>query len=587
VKPRTLLILAIICGALAWLGLKEDGASRQVHGFKEATPFKNLDLNAVDDLLIVKGGDKLHLQRNDEGWKAVTDKLSFEAEFGQLKKLLLEVRDIEWLTQPARDDRHDAHFGLDENSQPGRLELKAKGETILALSLGKGRQSNKPSPFGGFQPEQGQHIRVDGTPGVFFAKERLGVSISPGDWINKVFAKADKDSISTIEINSLGRNLTFNKEVIESKDAGGNITKTEDLWKVEGDLPEKLRFLPTKASAWLDDLKEVQVQEPVATTLRKDFPSKAEHRITVKNGDEILYSLEAQNIDEEWYLWNQGDTSRLFKASKYVLENIFHSNEDLFDLKSQQPRISGNLHSVSWSNTLPKFSKKDSTWKVIGEGSQPEVEQAPLNNLSNTASRIETSDFFPKLERKSLNQLVIQTHLGELVLDDCGPSPFSNTHLVRHGGIIYTIPSASYDKLFPKANTLLKQEASFEGVADIKSISLPNFKLGKDDKGRWSIGSEKVRSASVSEWLNSFRLTLKSPYDPQGSSIKNPIAKINITTKDDESYSLQIGSTVKGKTPIKYSGFSGLFQANMDLVKSLNNGKGYFLEKKSEEKKEE
>lgn len=576
-KPKTLIPLIIICLGLAWYGLKDDGSNRKVQGFKDPTPFKNLEFNSVDDVLIEKGDDRLHLTQSEGGWKAVSGELEFEADFSQLKKLLLEVRDIEWLSQPARNDRHDKHFGLDADSQPGKLELKADNKTILSLSLGKGRQSSKPSPFG-FQPEQGQHMRVEGTPGVFFAKETLGATVSPGEWIDKTLAKTEVENITTVEMSSLGRNLTFSKEKVDVKDASGNITKSIEQWKAEGDLMEGLRFMPSKMDSWLSDLKEISVQEPVASTLRKDFPSQADHQITVKNGDDVLYSLKAQNIDDDWYLWHSSGKTTLFKASKYVVEEIFHKNTSLFNLDPFDITLGGNLLNVSWSKSIPKFKASEGKWAVDGTAPQPDVDETLFEDLQSTVGRIEVSNFFPGLKRESLNRLVVKGEEGTVVLDDLGPSPFSNTHLVLYKDIAYSIPKASHTKLFPEANKLLKQEASFEGISEIKTITLPNFKLEKRGKGKWFLGDDVAKTGSISDWLNTFKLTLKSPYNPSGEVITDPVAELLVEKDDGEILTLKIGNTVKGKTLAKYSGFSGTLDVRMELITSLNNDVGYFLD---------
>lgn len=575
-KPKTLTLLVIICGVLAWLGLREDGPKRQVRGFKNATPFKNLDFNSIDDVLIVKGEDRLHLQLKEDHWKAITGELTFNAEFSNIRKLLLEIRDVEWLRQPAVDDRHDVNFGLDKDAQPGRLELKSNGKVLLGLSLGKGIESNQPSPFG-FQPEQGQHVRVDGTPGVFYAKDRLGISVSPGEWINKVLAKADVNDIDAIELSSLGHQLVFTKDVIERKDKDGKLLQKDDLWKASGTIPEGINLLPTRVTKWLSELNEIQVQEPVDLAIRKDFPSKAEHTITVKKGDETIYSIEAQNLEEDWYLWEKGDTTRLFKASKYVAEDLFHKKSNLFNLDAHKISLSGNLTSLSWQNSTTEFSRDGENWNVVGEGTHPELNAETFASLKGSLLNTKVSNFLPGLKRTSLNRLTVKGENSELTLEDCGISPFDNTRLVRKGEVIYTIPQVSYEKLFPKTEALMAEYSPAASIYDLSSITLPRCKLTKEDNGNWKCDDLEGKVSSIIQWLNQLRLVFKSDYHPNGA-IGTVTANIELVTKEDKTYTLQLGESKKGKTPVKFSAFSGTFMISMDLARSLNNGKGYFVD---------
>jgi hypothetical protein len=193
---RRLLILGIaailIAVAGVWLAGRE-GSSGTGAPSGALYPELKAQLNAVNAVHLYKAGDArvVELVRKDDVWK-VSDRDSYPADDGKVRKLLIEMADAKIAEQKTSDPQHYATLGVEDTkgtaAKSVRIELAGMPKAV-DLIVGKqavGARSN--------------YVRRAGEPQSWLIDKTIDTSPAPDAWLRKdiIDVSADRMQSATV-----------------------------------------------------------------------------------------------------------------------------------------------------------------------------------------------------------------------------------------------------------------------------------------------------------------------------------------------------------------------------------------------------
>lgn len=577
-NAKTLIALIVLCAGLAYFGIQSP-QQKKGNALGNTEPFKHLDLNAIDSIEIQKGNEELKLLKVDDQWRAQNKELDYPVDFSKLRTKLLDLQKTTLLSKVASNREVDDRFGLDETSEPTVLNFKAGDKTLAKLELGKGRESKNQgaSPFGGFPREQGQFLRYGKDASVYMAKDRLSIDTSSYTWLNRTIAKAQKDEISQVELIYPDKNIVLSKtsQTIEKSTDGSVPPETITTWSANGSSLE-LQVEQTSISSWLDDLDSIDISEPVPSHKRSQFTAEHQYQLKVKRGDAALYELGFSKVDNDWYAWKLDQDKEIYKISSFNVEKILSHNDTLFSL--QDFSISGNVSSLSWGDH--QFLKEGDQWQLKGLDPKPEVKQETLNTLSETLKKIEALDLYPSTsewlkKRKPKKTLTLKADQNNSI-ESLGEGPFESAQLLNLNGQFLSVPSVTFDKLFPESSDVINIPKAVESLDELSTLAWGDLALEKkEETWAFSDGTE-LKKGALDSWIDSLNMIYESQYLPQETlSAKNMSIKLGL--QGGLQLHIDIGPSQDGYTKVKTSQWGGIFKVKSEILKSLNKTKEQLL----------
>lgn len=223
-------------------------------------PLASLDLvGNIDEVVIEKGKDVLHLQKKDNSW-VIPAKDSFPADTRKLVKLLDNITSYRIADLVTKDRNRLADFELADTDPGGGilLTLKSGGNSVYRLTVGKSRDSvsadqNQPS-----RPD-GTYVRIGTTPEVYLIKENLTLSTAIDDWMRTVLVTISKDQIKSIRIANPESRFSLERADDKAELVISDISKGETANKqaLQDVMDELEAFTVNTALPQQDSLKKV------------------------------------------------------------------------------------------------------------------------------------------------------------------------------------------------------------------------------------------------------------------------------------------------------------------------------------------
>lgn len=585
-KSKGLILLVIICAVFAYIGLKPTADKRGKSTLENTTPFKSLDLNNVTEVELSKGKQKISFKKNGEIWRATTsDNLDFPLNFQKLRELLLAIRDLKLDSRITRSNTHDKKFGLDQSSNPTQLVLKAGDKSLLNLELGKNKEGKAPQPnpampFNMGAPPAGQYFHMNEDEGVYLTPKPVNANMTANNWIIENIVTAKKSDISSIELSYPHKAFTLDKTVsqIQQSTDGSKPPKDVIKWSVSGDIPPKA-LDTTKIKDFLDDLDEIKVSEPVKSDVAKSF-GKNKYTLKVNNGGNAIYEVQANKVGDDWYILDTSKPKEVYKISSFRLEDIFAKNNDLFGL--DDIKISDNISQITvkdvdWSYQL---LKKGDTWNLKGAAPLPKVNSSALKNLTSQFKSLNAQDYLIKdLPARTGKEVIAKAGDKIYKFHDLGEFPIQSGKIIQMEGqkVAYSLSASNHNNFFPKLSKMVDFKAPSASSDDLKAIKYSDFELKRVDNAWQFANGDPVEGSAVSSLWTSYEAIFDSTYLTNGK-LETSKVSLKIIHSDDSIETISIGEAKKGYVVIKSSRFGGAFRVNLDLARSLLNGRMSFAQ---------
>lgn len=583
---KGLILLVIICGIFAYIGLKPGVDKRGKSAIENTTPFKKLDLNSVSEVELKKGKQNIVFKKDGELWRATTsDNLDFPLNFKKFRDLLFAIRDLELDSRITRSNTHDKKFGLDEASNPTQLILKAGDKNLLTLDLGKNKegkpqQPNPAMPFNFGAPAAGQYFHMNEDEGVYLMPKPLNTNMTASNWIIENIVTAKKGDISSIELSFPHKSIKLDKSVsqIQQSTDGSKPPKDVIKWSASGDTPPTA-LDTNKINDFLDDLDEIKVSEPVKNDIAKSF-GKNKYTLKVSKADGPIYEVEANNVGNDWYLHDTSKKDEIYKISSFRLEDIFAKNNELFALKNI--KVADNLSQITvkdvdWNYQLVK---KDGEWNLKGAAPLPKINSSNLEKLTSLLKGFEAQDYLAKnLPPQTGKQVIVKAGDKSHTVLDLGEFPIKSGKLIQIGGqnVAYSLSGSDHGNLFPKLSKIVDFKAPSSSSDDLKSIKYSDFELKRVENAWQFANGDPAEGSAVKALWTSYESIFDSSYLANGKLEASKVS-LNITHSDDSVETLNIGEAKNGYVMIKSSRFGGTFRVNLDLARSLLNGRMSFAQ---------
>lgn len=587
-SQKTLIILVVICGVLAYFGLQEPNKKRGSSVISNTSPFKSLKVNDIDQIKLMQGDSSLNLERMDNVWWAKDGELSFPVDFSKLKSLLLSVRNIKLIDRKATSQKYDEKFGLAEDSKPLKIELLAKQKSLAHLQLGNVRKGKaKGGGSFSFPSDEGHYMKINSEKSVFLSKDKVEAELRSSFWMKKELASVQKDEISTIKYEFPYKSFQLTKgiEKIEKSTDGSIPPEEKTVWSVAGDLPVNPVIKQDQMNSLLGNLEKIEVSEPVAAKVREQFKDGKVYRVDVLRGDTSLYAIKVVALNKKWYVSLKGSSDQIFEMSSYEVENVFAITKDIFNLG--KVASFDNLTQVRWTgNESLQLSKSDGEWSIEGTSPKPELDGDKLKDFVKALKESEFLDYqLNNVVETQGAMLRLKTSSGkEIVIEEVGSIPLESCKLIKigHQKNYFAIAEGVFDRIFLKQKDILNLDVTPSSSSDISTLDMSGFQLNQKD-GDWTFDNgEKVDGGQIDTWFTSYESVFESPYTLTSKSFKAEHT-IEIDVKDDKKYQLKIGKADKGFAPVQFSKFGGVFTVDWNVCKSLFKEKSYFKDSKKEE----
>ena len=585
-KGKSLIILILICGIFAYIGLKPSDSKRGKSVLENTTPYENVDLNGITEVSLTKGKESLSFKKKGEQWRATSSSnLDFPLNFNKFRDLLLAVRDMKLESRITRSKSHDSKFGLNEAATPTQLTLKVGEKNVATLLLGKNKEGkaqapNPAMPFNMPGPAAGQYLHYDNGDAVYLAPKPFDASLTPSNWIIEEIATAKKDEMTSISMVYPHKSIQLDKTVsqIQQSTDGSKPPKEVTNWKATGDLPSNHTLDSTKINDLLDDLSEIKVNEPVHNSISKSF-GKGNYSLKVSRGENSIYEVKANKVGDDWYMYNTKNQNEIYKVSSFRVEDIFAKNDQLFKLDNI--KISDNTSEITLKDIdfQYNFVKTGAQWNLKGKAPLPSLNTDKFDEFLEAIEKgVKAQDYLVKnIPPVTGKELILKAGNKVTRVSDLGDFPIKTGKLIQIGNqkSVYSLSKSNHDLLFAKFSDLVDLKAPSAKSDDLKTIKYSDFKLKKGESSWQFANGDAVNEDSVSGLWTSYEAIFDSVYQANGSLgiVKN---SLKLTHSDDYVETIHIGEAKKGYVIIKSSRFGGTFRVNLDVTRSLFNGRMAF-----------
>lgn len=584
-KGKTLVILLVICGALAWFGLKDEKREVGSNVINDKTPFKNLDINSLDQVKLKKDTLTVKLEKKSGAWRAMSGNLDYPLDFEKLREFLLSIKDMQLIDKKTSQEKHYKRFGLDDDSKPTKVELLAGEQQVLNLNLGKVRQGKKePGPYS-WAKEEGHYLTRGEDATVFLSKDKVNVDMEETFWMKDELVKVEKDEISKIEFTFPHKSYALDKSITKiEKSTDGSVPPEEKInWKASGDLPEAMSLKESEVKTLLDRLAELTVTKPVAKSKKAELSKLSPYALKVSRGENVLYELRVEEQKETWYVHLASQPDELYQMDNWRIEQIFAYSKNLFGL--QNFKLSDKkVNSISWSGSSFSVKRDGDKWTTEGTAPIPEIKADELKKTIDLVKDIDLNDYHVKdIQPKPGKRVTFELEGGEkLNITEAGSLFLQDSKLILIEGKkgLFSISEATHQNLFPDIKKVLDLSMKPAAIDDLVEVSMPGIVLQKKgDEWVQQGRTEKVKKDEITTWFDGLKAIYDHPYASTGIPFKTH-STISLKSKDGKTLSLNFSDGDKGIALTSSSQFGGTFKVKWEVVKALFKPKDHFLEVK-------
>ncbi len=242
--------------------------------------FRRFDVNAVEQMDLMKGDERVYLARQDGRW-VVHSRFDFPADFPTVARALqaLDQLKIGRVVPDGADFLSD--FGLDpraEEDPPLILVFRRqRGREMARVFIGNHQTSAARGPWAGLP--SGRFLRVDDGP-VMLVNQRLDeFSMDPDDWIRRELIGVPASEVASIIAAPLGSDPY---EIQVQEDGRYLVT---DLLPGE----DTNQSGAGRVARSLQNLRSITVVDPDVRDAERGFDDPSKLRIVTQRG--IVYSL--------------------------------------------------------------------------------------------------------------------------------------------------------------------------------------------------------------------------------------------------------------------------------------------------------
>ena len=586
-KFKPILVLALVCAALAWLSFKEPERNQGDLVIGDPRPFAKFK-ESVSRVILEKGKERLEIANRGGGWRAAMGALDFPVDASKLDGLVRSILELNLIEKWPEDSARSEKNGLNEAGNPLKLTLYSGDKAVLALTLGAGHKGKAAAPGGfNFTPENGQYMMLQGLSGIYLSKEKVNAEFSATFWMKRELAKVEKDKIAAVEIVHPHKTFSLTKEVREVRDSTdpGVAPRQETHWKAQGDLPDGKALQEREVDAFLGKISEIAVSEPVAPKLRSELKVEAPYRARVLTGGNALaFELLADEKGGEWYLW-LGSGNQLYKASSWTVEGVFSAAKELFALGERTAKLDDISTLEFAERDLPRLvlSSEAGGWRVAAAGAQPQVDGEKLKGALEGLARMELADYHKGISRDKPEREVAYTLAsgGNARILDLGKFPLRTARLFAFEGDpqTYSLHDYDADKIFPPRKELLKFEVKPAAGGDITALKLPSASLERKEGSRLVVagpaGEVEADEGRLATWFDGYKSALESPYASVAPDFA-PQVELDLAATGNVSVKLQISEIANGKAWVRSSLYSGAFEARGEVARALLKDAAFF-----------
>ncbi len=281
-KAKQLILLVIACallGGIAWWTSRDEAAESSLIG---SNLLEDVDLNAIDEIIVTAGADKCRVVRNETGW-VMPARYGFAANFSKVRDLLLKLADLEigQIAEVSEDQKNE--LGVTPAAAT-TIKLYAEGTEIAALMLGDARERPDASsaPMGSGSFPDGRYVSADGGATVCLVGDPIReATTQTEDWLD-----ADLLNIAAADITRLRIEPTDGDAFEIVRNTDGTLAMT--------DLAEGEEYDTSKSYAIenaLSHLRLKDVADPKLSDADLGFENPSAFHVWTKDGRQFDISI--------------------------------------------------------------------------------------------------------------------------------------------------------------------------------------------------------------------------------------------------------------------------------------------------------
>lgn len=422
---RTTFVLAalVLLGAVAWFAV---GLLRPVEPASPTQAFlKSLSADDVEAVVLVKGDQRVELQREGKDW-VLPGKWPVRPK--EVENLLRTIDDLEsrFTAIPITDKTKLKQYGLDPAALTVKLKVKGK-ERTLAL----GEEASEENTF-----SRPTYLRLDDEKEIMRLAPGLVAALGkPPEYYQQRRLFPTERVVKEGEKTEL---LAAESVHVKSKDGEYTLVKSGDDWILES--PVKDRVDPDKLKKILTALPDIWAERFLKTDQKleelgfsvKDKKLDADTVITVKRaGGAALTLLIGKESDvkirkvakqappqpspfgpkmdfdivhEQYRYARLADNEQIFEIKADKLKDVTVAANELRDLQLARFKSGDVIRlEIEHGKELLKLAKKDGKWR-LEKPKDEEAETGPVNKLLDKLSdlRVKEGDILDKEDLKSV-----------------------------------------------------------------------------------------------------------------------------------------------------------------------------------------
>lgn len=235
-KKEYIILIVVIIALVLYLTLR---SANDNNG--ELPQPEKLESAKIDRLVMVKGSDKIELDKKDDQW--IIESSGYRADNEKVKKMVTALADLT-LTALVSESGNYTRYGLNADDKC-LVKAYIDGKTVRQINIGKAAPTH-----------QHTFVLLEGDPKVYHARGQIEKTFDFSDDAlrDKTIFDVDKDSIASITFSKGGQELTLTKkEVVKeapqppaedkaetSAEASPTPTPTEIQWQApDGEAVDK------------------------------------------------------------------------------------------------------------------------------------------------------------------------------------------------------------------------------------------------------------------------------------------------------------------------------------------------------------
>ena len=327
-----------------------------------------LDLDKLDRIEVVKGADKVVVQKQGERF-LVDNRSSYPADGGRINNLIDECLKVRCMREISESSDTHVELGVDEgNADALIIRFKAGDKDLVAFIAGK-------------ESGQGQYVRRFGEDKVYLSAEALKISAETLEYVDRSLSEVDRERLRKVEILGSG------KPVVITKSKG-------DQGVLQG-IPEGMMEQPGVPDRVLHILAQLTFVDFRSEADSKGLDFKFTYKGTLDSGE--LYTYKIAKKDKKWFC----------KAvAKYTGPESL--TQDQVNKGKEDPKVQKlNEAILQASQKVKEFNNRNRSWVYELDGWIAE------NMTKAFANMIEEDKDFLKIDEKVIRTVQVTPAKGK------------------------------------------------------------------------------------------------------------------------------------------------------------------------------